>query len=128
MPLELVTTTDENLISPEVERRVRDALARRGRAVLLAPSFSQALEAQRALAEKGLGSWVLLVCSDGFWRYVTARELVRIVHAAPSLEAAAVRLVGLARSCASPDDVTVALCRPLAEPRGGRADTCPTVI
>lgn len=54
MPLELVTTTDENLISPEVERRVRDALARRGRAVLLAPSFSQALEAQRALAEKGL--------------------------------------------------------------------------
>ena len=81
-----------------------------------------------ALAEKGLGSWVLLVCSDGFWRYVTARELVRIVHAAPSLEAAAVRLVGLARSCASPDDVTVALCRPLAEPRGGRADTCPTVI
>ena len=67
------------------------------------------------LAEKGLGSRVLLVCSDGFWRYVTARELVRIVRAAPSLEAAAVRLVGLARSCASPDDVTVALCRPLAE-------------
>ena len=54
MPLELVTTTDENLISPEVERRVRDALALCGRAVLLAPSFSQALEAQRALAEKGL--------------------------------------------------------------------------
>lgn len=81
-----------------------------------------------ALAEKGLGSRVLLVCSDGFWRYVTAREVVRIVSAAPSLEAAAVRLAGLARSCASPDDVTVALCRPLAELRGGRADVCPTVI
>ena len=57
-----------------------------------------------------------------------ARELARVVRSAPSLEAAAVRLVGRARSCASPDDVTVALCRPLAEPRGGRADTCPTVI
>ena len=81
-----------------------------------------------SLAEKCLGSRVLLVCSDGFWRYVTARELMRIVRAAPSLEVAAVHLVGLARSCASPDDVTVALCRPLAELRGSRADTCPTVI
>lgn len=73
-----------------------------------------------ALAEKCLGSRVLLVCSDGFWRYVTARELMRIVHASPSLEDAAVCLVGLARSCASPDDVTVALCRPLTELPKGR--------
>lgn len=67
------------------------------------------------LGEKHLDGRVLLVCSDGFWRFVTARELAEVVRAAPSLTGAAERLVRLARSCASPDDVTVALCRPLAE-------------
>lgn len=67
------------------------------------------------LAEKNLDSKVLLICSDGFWRFVTARDLADVVSDAPSLEEAAESLVRLARSCASPDDVTVALCRPLAE-------------
>lgn len=67
------------------------------------------------LTEKSLAARVLLVCSDGLWRYVALREIAGVVRDAPSLKRAATRLVRLARRCASPDDVTVALCRPLAE-------------
>lgn len=72
-----------------------------------------------------LGARVLLVCSDGLWRFVGAREVAEAVRDARSLGEGAARLVGLARSCASPDDVSVALCRPLTEsctgtPREGR--------
>ena len=67
------------------------------------------------IGERRLDAHVLLACSDGFWRFVGARELAEVVRGAPTLGEAAARLVRLARSCASPDDVTVALCRPLAE-------------
>ncbi len=53
MPLHLVTTTDEPLVCPGVERALRDAVAGGGRAVLLVPSFAQALAAQRELAGAG---------------------------------------------------------------------------
>ena len=49
MSLQLVRCADEGVTCPEVERRLRAALAATGRAVLLVPSFAQALDAQRAL-------------------------------------------------------------------------------
>ena len=81
----------------------------------------------RRIAPACLASRVLLVCSDGLWRYVSVREVAETVLGMPSLDAAAERLVALARQCASPDDVTVTLCRPFAE--SGRCMTCrrPTV-
>ena len=54
MPPSVLTATDEQLTSPELLSRVRDALASCGRAVVLVPSFAQALDVQRALAEQGL--------------------------------------------------------------------------
>lgn len=54
MPPSTLTATDERLASPELLARVRSALASRGRAVVLVPSFAQALDVQRALAEGGL--------------------------------------------------------------------------
>lgn len=54
MALRMETATREGLASPELLARVRDALASCGRAVVLVPSFSQALDVQRALAEQGL--------------------------------------------------------------------------
>lgn len=54
MPLSVLAATDERLASPELLARVRGALASCGRAVVLVPSFAQALDVQRALAEKGL--------------------------------------------------------------------------
>lgn len=53
MPLTLVTTASEKIVGAEVVRRLRDAVEASGRAVLLVPSFSQALDAQRALAGAG---------------------------------------------------------------------------
>lgn len=53
MPLALVTTACERIASPRVVRALREALASCGRAVLLVPSFSQALDAQRDLASEG---------------------------------------------------------------------------
>ncbi len=54
MPLSILTASNEQLVSPELEARVRAALASCGRAVVLVPSFAQALQVQRALAEKDL--------------------------------------------------------------------------
>ncbi|OUO34669.1 PD-(D/E)XK nuclease family protein [Olsenella sp. An290] len=53
MSLCIVTASDERLVCPEVERALSDALSRTGRAVLLVPSFAQALDAQRSLARAG---------------------------------------------------------------------------
>ncbi|MDM8271778.1 PD-(D/E)XK nuclease family protein [Thermophilibacter provencensis] len=53
MSLDLMTTTDERLVCPEVAARLRAGLGGCGRAVLLVPSFAQALDAQRALAAEG---------------------------------------------------------------------------
>lgn len=66
-----------------------------------------------------LGTRVLLVCSDGLWRFVGAREVAEAVRGSCSLGEGAACLVDLARSCASPDDVSVALCRPLTESCAG---------
>ena len=54
MPLSTLTASNEQLVPPELEARVRDALASCGRAVVLVPSFAQALDFQRSLAEKNL--------------------------------------------------------------------------
>lgn len=54
MPLSVITATDEQLASPELVERVRGALGLARRAIVLVPSFAQALDVQRALAEKGL--------------------------------------------------------------------------
>ncbi|MBM6676205.1 PD-(D/E)XK nuclease family protein [Olsenella uli] len=54
MPLTAQTATDDALVSPELVARVRDALASCGRAVVLVPSFAQALCVQRGLAGRGI--------------------------------------------------------------------------
>lgn len=54
MSLHVVRTTEEALVGAAVERALRGALAERGRAALLVPSFAQALDAQRSLAGRGL--------------------------------------------------------------------------
>ena len=56
--------------------------------------------------------WFML-CTDGFWNRVTAKEAARLVHGPSSLSEAAVRLVDLARDrggCAA-DNITLALVR-----------------
>ena len=54
MTLCVHTATDEKIASPELLAFVRAALGATGGAVVLAPSFPQALEIQRALADAGL--------------------------------------------------------------------------
>lgn len=55
MSLTIVKTTQEQLVSTPVLRGLRDGVERDGSAVLLVPSFGQALDAQRVLAaEQGL--------------------------------------------------------------------------
>lgn len=55
MSLTLTASASEAIASPHVVGRLSAAVGERGRAVLLVPSFAQALEAQRALARAGLG-------------------------------------------------------------------------
>lgn len=52
MPLTKLTAKDEVLLDACVEGALRDGLARSGRAVLLVPSFDQALVVQRELAAR----------------------------------------------------------------------------
>ena len=54
MALSVKTATDERMTSPELVGFVHAALDAHGRAVVLAPSFPQALEIQRALADAGI--------------------------------------------------------------------------
>ena len=54
MPLSVQATTAEGLVTSELVSRVRDALSSCGCAVVLVPSFAQALDVQRALAARGL--------------------------------------------------------------------------
>lgn len=75
---------------------------------------------ERELTRSELFSRVLMVCSDGFWRFAGAADLVRTLEKASSLESAACRLVRLAQGCASTDDITVVLCRPLTDSRQER--------
>ena len=67
MSLQLVRCADEGVTCPEVERRLRVALAATGRAVLLVPSFAQALDAQRALAAAGGLSLGVTVSTPSAW-------------------------------------------------------------
>ena len=67
MPLTLVTTPSEEIVCPEVERLLREALAEAGRATLLVPSFAQALDAQRALAAAGGLSLGVTVTTAQAW-------------------------------------------------------------
>lgn len=51
MGLRIVRTTQEQLLSTPVEQALRSGLAERGSAVLLVPTFAQALSVQQELAE-----------------------------------------------------------------------------
>lgn len=55
MSLTLTASASEAIASPHVVGRLSAAVGERGRAVLLVPSFAQALEAQLALSRAGLG-------------------------------------------------------------------------
>ncbi len=67
MSLKLLTTPDERLVCEEVVCALRAALSSAGRAVLLVPSFAQALEAQRALADAGGLSLGVTVTTPAAW-------------------------------------------------------------
>ena len=67
MPLNLVTTADERLVCAEVAGALRAALSAAGRAVLIVPSFAQALDAQRALAAEGGLSLGVTVTTPSAW-------------------------------------------------------------
>ena len=54
MALGFVATSSEQLVSAPVVSALRHGIATRGEALLLVPSFGQALDAQKALAEEGL--------------------------------------------------------------------------
>ena len=50
MSLTIVNTTQEQLVGPDVVQALREGVAQTGSAVLLVPSFAQALDAQRTLS------------------------------------------------------------------------------
>lgn len=54
MPLRIVQSTDERLVSPAVVGALRTAVERDGRAVLLVPTRTQAVQASRELVEEDL--------------------------------------------------------------------------
>ncbi|WP_157673091.1 PP2C family protein-serine/threonine phosphatase [Curvibacter sp. AEP1-3] len=65
----------------------------------------------------------LLLCSDGLHRGLDAGCMASILIHAPSLEAAALRLVQTARVAGSADDITVLLARPTGPVARTRART-----
>ena len=67
MSLTLMKTASELLVSPEAEKTLRAAVTEQGRAVLLVPSFAQALAAQRALAAAGGLSFGVTVTTPSAW-------------------------------------------------------------
>ncbi|MFZ2755823.1 MAG: hypothetical protein WAY93_03035, partial [Atopobiaceae bacterium] len=67
MPLRIIRTTDGRIASPTLLSAVREGLAPVRRAVVLVPSFSQALAVEEALsAEPGLALGVA-VSTPGAW-------------------------------------------------------------
>ncbi|MCS6801657.1 MAG: protein phosphatase 2C domain-containing protein [Chloroflexota bacterium] len=54
---------------------------------------------------------VLLLCSDGLWDVVNDDEMQAVIAAAPSLSAAADRLIDLANERGGPDNISVLLAR-----------------
>ena len=67
MALRIIETADERLVTGEVTRALRGALGACGVAVLLVPSFSQALDAQRILAASGGLSLGVTVTTPAAW-------------------------------------------------------------
>lgn len=61
---------------------------------------------------------VFLMCSDGLWDLVEAHELLTIVQNNPA-EAAAKKLIKMARDRGGPDNITVIIVRLGNPPRGG---------
>ncbi|MGI6229704.1 MAG: PD-(D/E)XK nuclease family protein [Tractidigestivibacter sp.] len=66
MAFQLVQTSCEGIAGVDVQRAVARARGAGGRAVLLVPSFSQALDAQRALAERNLSLGVTVTTPDAW--------------------------------------------------------------
>ena len=67
MPLNLLRCADDRLVGPDTLRLLRAALRDVGRAVLLVPSFAQALDAQRELAAAGGLSLGVTVSTPAAW-------------------------------------------------------------
>lgn len=101
MALVAQTATDDRLVSPELEARVRRALAARGRAVVLVPSFAQALVVQCDLAERGVSLGVT-VSTPAAWaqeRWEVWGDGRHVVDGA-ARDLLAARVLG--RACGSP--------------------------
>lgn len=67
MSLALVSTTSDKVVSPELLDLLRDAVAQRGRAVLLVPSFQLGLEVQRELSRAAGLSLGVSVTTPAAW-------------------------------------------------------------
>lgn len=69
---------------------------------------------------------VLLLCSDGLTNMVSDRDIADIITAAPTLEAAAEKLISTANKRGGHDNITVVLVRcPQEGPTGPVADSSP---
>lgn len=55
----------------------------------------------------------LLIASDGVWRYLPLRECVEANRRCHDPREAARAIVDLAQKCATPDDATAVVCRPM---------------
>jgi protein phosphatase len=51
----------------------------------------------------------LLLCSDGMWGLVPDKQILQLVHAAPSTQAACEALVAAANAAGGPDNITVVI-------------------
>lgn len=67
MALRIVATMEEALASPSVVSALRGGVAQVGQATLMVPSFSQALFAQRALAQAGGLGLGVSCCTPSSW-------------------------------------------------------------
>ena len=68
MALGFVATSSERLVSAPVVSTLRHGITTRGEALLLVPSFAQALDAQKALAEMGLALGITVTTPSAWVR------------------------------------------------------------
>lgn len=103
---------DAGLISPEEARHARNVnvTAFIGQPAPIQPFFN------RVSAETGD---VFLLCTDGLWDLVEPHEMLHIIRTLPA-EAAARRLIELARKRGGPDNITAIIVRLGAAPRRKR--------